>query len=132
MSALRVAHPGQPVRLINLDPYAALTPRQNQILDAVRAHNGNRSRAARHLGISVQGVQHVLRAVVRLGVFVPKSDMRGPDLRPRRDRSRKLTPDTVRQIRGSTELTWRLADRFGVSRSAIKDVRAGRRWSSVT
>lgn len=124
MSALRINHPGKPVQLINLDPYAVLTRRQQQVFDAVLAHNGNRSRAARQLKVRVQTVQYVLRIAEQAGIPVPRSDRRGTDLRPRQDRSRKLTPDTVRLIRESTEMTHRLAAQFGVGRTAIKDIRS--------
>ncbi len=88
MSALRIARPGRPVELVvDVDPYAGLTPRQRQALELVRAHNGNRSRAARQLGVTVQTVQFLVRAAKRRGAIVPdrrRAGGRGPDLGPRR------------------------------------------------
>lgn len=72
MSALRVAHPGQPTRLVpEYDPFLGLTPRQRHILDVVRSFGGNRSRAARHLGICVAAVQASLRVSAAAGATVP-------------------------------------------------------------
>lgn len=88
MSALRIAHPGRPLRLIaEVDPDSRLTARQRQAVDLVRAHNGNRSRAARQLGVTVQTVQFLIRAAKRRGAVVPDRQRyggRGPDLGPRR------------------------------------------------
>ena len=84
MSALRIAHPGRPTELIrDVDPWAALTPRQRRVLEVVSAFNGNRSRAARFLRCSVVNVQVVLKAAARRGVEPPPIARRGPDLRPR-------------------------------------------------
>lgn len=90
MSALRIAHPGSPTRVVNLDAEAELTRRQREVLHVVRAYNGNRSRAARHLGVRTTTVQMSLRAAAARGVPVPPAPNggagRGPDLRPRRRR----------------------------------------------
>lgn len=89
MSALRLAQPGQPTRLVvEVDPYWSLTPRTRYILDRLRGCNGNRSRTARDLGVTVQTVQRAARLGLAAGVRVtpaPKSGAgRGPDLRPRK------------------------------------------------
>lgn len=85
MSALRISVPGQPVRIVrDDDPERRLTQRQRDVLAAVRSHRGNRSRAARDLGVTVQSVQFALRAITRRGVRVPRGASRGPDLAPRR------------------------------------------------
>lgn len=88
MSALRIAHPGRPVKLvIDVDHEAGLTPRQRLALELVRAHNGNRCRAARQMGVTVQTVQFLIRAARRRGAMVPDRKLsggRGPDLAPRR------------------------------------------------
>lgn len=89
MSALRIAHPGKPTQIIEQrDPYWSLTQRQRQILDTVRGHNGNRSRAARQLGITFRSVQASLCLAQHAGVRVPPAAKggagRGPDLRPRK------------------------------------------------
>lgn len=91
MSALRISRPGQPVVLIDLrdDPEAVLTPRQRQVLLVLRSVNGNRSRAARELGVTTQHVQDVVRLCHRRGVPVPAgaAGRRGrPDLSQRRPR----------------------------------------------
>jgi hypothetical protein len=80
MSAVRLAHPGQPTRVIeDRDPYLGLSQRQRDILDAVRAYGGNRSRAARQLRISVGRVQQVLRDAAEAGVLIPAgATRRGP------------------------------------------------------
>lgn len=68
------------------DPYLLLTPRQRDIVHAVFAFDGNRSRAARHLGVTVTAVQDVVRVAVRHGVRVPVAVLgrRGrPDLAQR-------------------------------------------------
>lgn len=88
MSALRIAVPGRPIELVrDVDPYEVLTPYQRRTLDLIRAHNGNRSRAARQLGVTVQTVQFTVRRIERRGVSVPpraRHGGRGPDLAPRR------------------------------------------------
>lgn len=85
MSALRIAVPGQPVRLVrDDDPEWLLTQRQREILAVVRSHRGNRTRAAAQLGVTVQSVQAAMRLVARAGVRVPRGARRGPDLGPRR------------------------------------------------
>lgn len=71
MSALRLSRPGQPVVLIPDDPYGRLTRRQRDILQAVRSTNGNRARAARHLGISTTAVQAAMRLCAKHGAPVP-------------------------------------------------------------
>lgn len=94
MPLSRLNYPGQPVRLVvdDPDPDEHLTERQRQIVQAVRARNGNRSSAARDLGISVQSVQIALRDAARTGpVRVPPATAgrRGrSDLRPRPPRAR--------------------------------------------
>lgn len=45
--------------------------------------------------------------------------------------ARKLTADDVKQIRASTERNMHLANRFGVSRQRISDIRHGRGWEHV-
>ncbi len=85
MSAIRLSYPGQPIRLVpDPDPFAGLTARQRRILEVVRSCNGNRSRAARHLGITVQAVQDRLRSCRHAGATVPPIARRGRDLRARR------------------------------------------------
>jgi hypothetical protein len=44
----------------------------------------------------------------------------------------RLTPENVRTIKASTETKKVLARRYGVSPSAIKDIRMGRTWKHVT
>lgn len=84
MSALRFAHPGRETQLVEQrDPYWSLTPRQRKILDTVRSFNGNRSAAARDLGISDQAVQASIRIAVARGNRPPPSLFRGRDLQPR-------------------------------------------------
>jgi hypothetical protein len=84
MSALRHSVPGQPPRLIpETDPYLGLTPRTRYILDQLRGHNGNRSRTARTLGLTVQTVQRAAKLGREAGVMVPEGHRRGPDLAPR-------------------------------------------------
>ena len=88
MSAVRVMVDGKPAWREERDPYWSLTQRQRRILDTVRGHNGNRSRAARDLGISFESVQASLRLAAANGTRVPAAPRggagRGPDLRPRR------------------------------------------------
>jgi DNA-binding transcriptional regulator YiaG len=43
----------------------------------------------------------------------------------------KLTVEKVREIRTSTELASRIAERLGVSPGTIRDIRNGRRWRVV-
>ena len=78
-------HPGQPVRFVG-KLESRLTERQGLILHTVRAFNGNRSRAARHLGVSVGAVQKSLGYAKQAGVNVPPGRVgrRGiPDRDPR-------------------------------------------------
>lgn len=83
MSALRLSAPGTPTRLIpDPDPYNGLTSRQRHILDVVRGFSGNRSRAARQLGVTVGAVQHTLRACERAGLTIPRGATRGPAIEP--------------------------------------------------
>ena len=70
MSALRISVAGQPTRFV-AEPEPHLTSRQRQILETVRAYCGNRSRAARALGINVAGVQASLRVAAAAGALVP-------------------------------------------------------------
>jgi len=70
VSALRIALPGQPVRLI-YDQAVKLTPRQEVVLHTVRAFNGNRSRAAKHLGVTVRAVQKSMEYAEAAGAYVP-------------------------------------------------------------
>ena len=80
MSALRFSAPGCVTIIINEpDPFAGLTRRQGDVLAAVRGCNGNRSRAARTLGISVQSVQASVRLARRAGAPIPRIARRGPD-----------------------------------------------------
>lgn len=76
------------VWVLEVDPEHQLTRRQREILHAVRAHAGNRSRAARSLGVTVQTVQYAIRAARLAGARVPPAPNcgagRGPDLTPRR------------------------------------------------
>jgi hypothetical protein len=84
MSALRFSVPGMAPRLIaDPDPFSGLTPRQRDVLAAVRAHNGNRSRAARELGVTTAAVQHVIRIATTAGARVPRGATRGPNSVPR-------------------------------------------------
>ena len=95
MSALRYAHPGHETRLVpDKDPYHGLTQRQRQIFDVVRGYSGNRSRAARQLGVTAGRVQHVLRACEKAGMTVPRGATRGPDsvARPLEPRCRLRMP----------------------------------------
>lgn len=81
MSALRFSVPGRPIVLVrDDDPERHLTQRQREVLAAVRAHRGNRTRAARQLGVTVQSVQFALRAAARHGARIPRGARRGPDL----------------------------------------------------
>ena len=85
MSACRIAQPGRPVELVrDVDPFAGLSQRQREILDIVRSCNGNRSRAARHLGINTAAVQAALRLAERAGAPIPQIARRGPDLHQRK------------------------------------------------
>jgi hypothetical protein len=89
MSALRISRPGQPTILIDLndDPEARLTPRQRRVLVTLRSVHGNRSRAARLLGVTTQYVQDVVQVCRRRQVPVPAATTgrRGrPDLSQRR------------------------------------------------
>lgn len=72
MSLLRVNHPGQVVRFIGR-PEPVLTKRQEVVLHTVRAFNGNRSRAARHLGVTVRAVQKSMMYAKEAGVTLPPS-----------------------------------------------------------
>ena len=60
-----------------------LTPRQIEVIEAVRHFDGNRSRAARLLGCTVTNVYVVLRKARSAGAVVPRGARRGPDLRRR-------------------------------------------------
>jgi DNA-binding CsgD family transcriptional regulator len=88
MSAIRISVPGRPIELVrDVDPHEVLTPYQLRTLDLIRAYNGNRSRVARHLGVTPQTVQFTVRRIMRRGVAVPpraRYGGRGPDLLPRR------------------------------------------------
>lgn len=80
----RAVAPGRWV--VDHDPESGLTEHQRRILHVVRSYNGNRCRAARELGLTVQRVQDVMHLAQRAGVRVPPSPAgrRGrPDLRPR-------------------------------------------------
>lgn len=68
---LRVSVPGQPVRFVGDEP--RLTERQEVVLHWVRSFNGNRSRAARHLGVTVRAVQKSLEYAKEAGANVPPS-----------------------------------------------------------
>jgi HNH endonuclease len=52
-------------------------------------------------------------------------------MRKGRDVKCKLTPDAVREIRHSSEHVCVLAERFGVTRTAIFDVKSGKTWRLV-
>lgn len=89
MSALRLSQPGLPTRLvIEVDPYWTLTARTRYIVDRLRGHNGNRSRCARDLGVTVQTIQRAARLGIAAGVPVvpaPRGGAgRGADLVPRK------------------------------------------------
>ncbi len=56
----------------------------------------------------------------------------GGVLRGERNPTAKLTEAAVREIRASTDNGAALARRFGVSKSAICDVRRGRRWAHLS
>lgn len=56
----------------------------------------------------------------------------GTQLRGERMPCAKLTEDQVRQIKRTTTPSPRLAALFGVSPSAIRNIRAGRAWKHVT
>lgn len=47
------------------------------------------------------------------------------------DRRKKLNVLKVREIRASDEPVAVLAERYGVSTSAIRDIRFGRKWKSA-
>lgn len=65
-----INHPGVPPRLIpDFEP--VLTARQAQVLHIVRSYGGNRSRAARHLGVNVSVVQKALHYCTKAGARVP-------------------------------------------------------------
>ncbi len=85
MSALRIARRGVPAELIpDPDCYAGLTSHQLRVIEVLLAHRGNRSRAARQLGVTVQSVQATVRVIARRGAPLPPIARRGPDLRARR------------------------------------------------
>ena len=84
MSAIRVMVDGKPEWRVERDPYWSLTQRQRRVLDTVRAHGGNRTRAAVELRITPQAVKAVLRIAARAGVAVPDGATRGPDRQPRK------------------------------------------------
>jgi hypothetical protein len=85
VSALRIARPGQPARLIpEPDPWADLTPWQRRCVEAVYARNGNRTYAARDLGTDVTNLQCAIRRAKRTGIRIPDGARRGRDLRPRK------------------------------------------------
>jgi hypothetical protein len=72
MSAIRLSHPGQEPRLvIETDPYWSLTERQRRVVDVVRFHCGNRSHAAKQLGVRVRAVQASVHRARLAGVSVP-------------------------------------------------------------
>ena len=84
MSALRIARPGEPVRLVH-EAQPALTARQEHVLHVVRSFRGNQHAAARHLGITYQAVHGMVEAAVRRGARKPpKFSRKGvPELRRR-------------------------------------------------
>jgi hypothetical protein len=90
VSALRIARPGEPVRLVPLDtpdPELALTMPQRRLMHLLRMYGWNQTRVARHLGIHTVTVQSSVRRIRAAGVAVPGlrgGAARGPDLRPRK------------------------------------------------
>jgi hypothetical protein len=70
VSSLRIAHPGQAAVLL-AETVPVLTARQEQILHACRSFGGNRSRTARHLGVTVAAVQRSLGYAIQAGANVP-------------------------------------------------------------
>ena len=54
-----------------------------------------------------------------------------PDVRGERHGESKLTEDAVREIRASSRTGRELADKFGVSESAVSLVRRGKSWTHV-
>lgn len=86
MGFVRIAHPGRPTRIIR-DAEPVLTKRQEQVLHVVRAHNGNRSHAARQLGVNISAIQKSLKYAKAAGASVPvaKPGRKGiPDSTPRK------------------------------------------------
>ena len=60
------------------------------------------------------------------------SDLHGTSSKGERHGAAKLTADDVRAIRAATGVTHReLAQRYGVSKSHVSDIRRGRYWSHV-
>lgn len=88
VSALRVMVDGRPTWKPDTDPYLGLSQRTRYIIDRLRGHNGNRSRTARDIGVTVQTVQRAVRVAAAAGVRVPAAPKsgagRGPDLLPRK------------------------------------------------
>ena len=90
MSALRISVPGRPIQIVADFDEARLTKRQRQTLDALRAHSGDRRRAARALGISKEGLEGTIRRIRTAGASVPPG--RGTRLGIPNDRPRDRLP----------------------------------------
>lgn len=85
MSAIRLSHPGKPIRLIvERDPWLDLTPHQERVARAVLARRGHQTYAAHDLGVTPTAVALAVRRIRAVGVRLPDSPRRGPDLRPRK------------------------------------------------
>lgn len=84
MSATRAYVDGRPVWVPDADPWTDLTPWQRTCAHAVLARQGNRTRAARDLGVSTTTVQQTVERLARKGLVLPVGKRRGPDLRPRK------------------------------------------------
>jgi hypothetical protein len=95
MSALRIGRPGVPVVLVR-EPEPLLTLHQERVLHLLRSYRGNRSRTARHLGVTTGAVQGVVRRAKALGVRVPPAATRAGT----KNQPRELSPRCQHMIFG--------------------------------